>query len=125
VPEVPKSGKDTLMIQGEGWLDVQRTRDLWFNVFHGPTSLANRPREWVDKASVGIPYLYIATAASLAEADQRSGREDEAKRLIQTANRIARVTGLQQFIAPPPPESQPAVPLGDKGGVKITDSGKK
>ena len=117
MPEVPQPGKDTLLLSGEGWIDVQRTRTLWDSVFLAPRSIVARG-QWVDKASVGIPYLYIATAVSLYEAEQRSGNPPP-QRLLATAQDIARVTGLSQLFSSaeltPPMEA----PFGDQPGQVV------
>jgi hypothetical protein len=110
LPEPPAAGRDTMLIQGEGYLDVKRSQWLWDNDFEAPASLIRRGN-WVDKASVGIPYLYIATAATLAEAEQRLGNEKEVQKLMADANGIAKATGLEGLFAPPAPQAQPAVPL--------------
>ncbi|HYW33301.1 MAG TPA: DUF2723 domain-containing protein, partial [Gemmatimonas sp.] len=51
-------GKDTIIVPGEGFVDVKRSYDLWSKVFTGTKSLAERDG-WVDNASVGIPDLYV------------------------------------------------------------------
>jgi hypothetical protein len=122
MPEAPASGRDTLLIPGEGFLDVKRTEWLWENDFEAPASLAAR-NGWVDRASVGIPYLYIATSATLAEAEQRLGKSAEADSLVADAKAIAKATGLEDLFTPPPLETQPAVPLTrESGAVPLGDS---
>jgi hypothetical protein len=122
MPEAPVSGRDTLLIPGEGFLDVKRSEWLWENDFEGPASLAAR-NGWVDRASVGIPYLYIASAATLAEAEQRLGNSAAADSLVADAKAIAKATGLEDLFTPPPLETQPAVPLtGESGAVPLGDS---
>jgi hypothetical protein len=122
-PEAPTAGRDTVLVPGDGYLDVGRTEWLWEHDFEGPKSLANR-NGWVDRASVGIPYLYIATAATLAEAEQRLGRTSEADKLVSDAKAIATATGLQDLFSPPQFETQPAVPLqGESGAVPLGESG--
>ena len=123
LPEAPTSGRDTLQIPGEGFLDVARTEWLWNEDFEAPASLAKR-NGWVDRASVGIPYLYIATAATLAEAEQRLGKASEASKLVEEAKAIAHATGLEDLFSPPPVEPQPAVPLPhESGAVPLGDTG--
>ncbi|HEY9515246.1 MAG TPA: DUF2723 domain-containing protein [Gemmatimonadaceae bacterium] len=123
LPETPVAGRDTMLVPGEGFLDVKRTQWLWDNDFEAPASLARR-KGWVDRASVGIPYLYIATAATLAEAEQRLGNTDAAAKHIEDARAVARATGLQDLFAPPQAEPQPTVPLsGESGAVPLGESG--
>jgi hypothetical protein len=60
LPAIPTADRDTVMLQGEGWFDLPRSRALWQEVFQAPKSIIERGH-WVDRASVGIPYLYIST----------------------------------------------------------------
>ncbi|HEX7937516.1 MAG TPA: hypothetical protein VF483_00915, partial [Gemmatimonadaceae bacterium] len=63
----PKESKgDTLYVQGDGWIDVGRTKALWSQVFQAPKSLVRRG-DWIDQPSIGIPYLYFATGVQIAE----------------------------------------------------------
>ncbi|MDQ3699034.1 MAG: DUF2723 domain-containing protein, partial [Gemmatimonadota bacterium] len=71
------AGQDTVMIPGDGWLDVGRTWALWNDTFLGTKSL-QRLDDWVDRPSVNIPYTYVATGALLAEGLGRSGRPAQA-----------------------------------------------
>ena len=62
-----QSTPDTLLIEGDGWMDVPRTTALWTDVFDAHDALVRRG-DWIDQPSIGIPYLYIATGAELADA---------------------------------------------------------
>jgi hypothetical protein len=61
------STPDTMLVQGDGWMDVKRTTALWTDVFKAPDALIRRG-DWIDQPSIGIPYLYVATGAELADA---------------------------------------------------------
>jgi hypothetical protein len=123
LPAPPVAGKDTVLIPGEGYIDVARSRWLWEHDFEAPTSIVRRG-SWVDKASVGIPYLYIATAATLAEATQRQGDTGAAQRFIQQASAIAKATGLEGLFTPPPLPTPPAAPReSNKLAVPLGESG--
>jgi hypothetical protein len=118
LPALPTADRDTVLLQGEGWFDLPRSRALWNEVFKGHKSIIARG-SWVDRASVGIPYLYVATAANLYEAELLAGNRPVAEQVMQTAEAIARATGLgdlfaQQQPALPPPtgDTAPALPLG-------------
>src|SRR5690606_19848409 len=67
LPEQPEPSLDTLPLPGQGWLDVQRTRALWTDVFEGRESLV-RKGGWVDRPSIGIPYLYVDIGLMLSDA---------------------------------------------------------
>jgi hypothetical protein len=98
LPAVPQPSRDTIIIPGEGWVDVPRTRALWNMVYEAPASLIERGG-WVDRASVGIPYLYISTAVILAEAEQRTGHPEASRRLMDVARALARSTGFESLFA--------------------------
>ncbi|MEJ7813381.1 MAG: DUF2723 domain-containing protein [Gemmatimonadaceae bacterium] len=90
----PVAGKDTLQVSREGWFDLATSRTLWNDVFLGAKAL-ERQGDWVDKASVGIPLLYVTTAVSLSEAEQRSGRAAASAELMRRAEAMAKAVGLQ------------------------------
>ena len=94
VAETPEMGRDTLFLPRDGWIDVPRSLALWEDVFVGHQALL-RQGKWVDNASVGIPLLYVTTAASLAQAEQERGNGQQAQRFIDAARRLAAATGMQ------------------------------
>jgi hypothetical protein len=116
LPSIPTADRDTVLLQGEGWFDLPRSRALWTDVFQAPKAIIERG-SWVDRASVGIPYLYISTAANLYEAEMMAGNRPAAEQVMVTAEAIARATGLgdlfaQQAPAPPRGDTAPVIPLG-------------
>jgi hypothetical protein len=124
LPAVPTADRDTVLLQGEGWFDLPRSRALWNDVFKAPKSIIARG-SWVDRASVGIPYLYIATGANLYEAEMLAGNREVAEGVWRTAEAIARATGLgdlfdrQVPVVPPRGDSAPtAIPLGSDTGSR-------
>jgi hypothetical protein len=94
VPVVPQAGQDTLFLPRDGWVDVPRSLALWDSVFLGHKALL-REGKWVDNASVGIPLLYMTTAATLAQAEQQRGNGEAAQRFIDRAGELARAAGVQ------------------------------
>jgi hypothetical protein len=94
VADTPEMGRDTLFLPRDGWIDVPRSLALWEDVFVGHQALL-RQGKWVDNASVGIPLLYVTTAASLAQAEQERGNGQQAQRFIDAARRLAAATGMQ------------------------------
>jgi hypothetical protein len=117
LPSIPQANRDTVLLQGEGWFDLPRSRTLWNDVFQAPKSIIARDN-WADRASVGIPYLYISTAANLYEAEMLAGNREAAEQAMVTAEAIARATGLSSLFAQQAPTAPPAgdvpapVPLG-------------
>jgi hypothetical protein len=114
---VPPAGlsKDTVFVQGDGWLDVTRTQTLWNDVFKAPDALIRRG-DWIDQPSIGIPYLYVATGIELAEAvaprDPAAARNILNKtRAVAAAMRLEpAVAGVDQLIPQllGPPSDSPA-----------------
>jgi hypothetical protein len=89
LPGPPTPGRDTIMMQGEGWVDLKRTTDLWQKVFEGPKALIARG-DWVDMPSRGIPDLYTITGIELTEALTRTGRPELAQQVMNTTQQVAR-----------------------------------
>jgi hypothetical protein len=94
----PKPAGDTLYVQGDGWFDVRRTEALWKNVFLGPQAIIKKG-DWIDRPSVGIPYLYVATGLALSEALRASGRVQEAQQVMGVAREVASAVRLNQLLA--------------------------
>jgi hypothetical protein len=95
-PGVPS--KDTLQVPGAGWIDLARTKALWDTVFVAPKSLATR-RDWVDRPSVGIPYLYVATGLMLSEVLQATGDSSGAARVMSQARQVAVSVKLNDLLS--------------------------
>ena len=91
-------GKDTLLVQGAGWVDLKRTKALWDSVFDGHKSLAAR-HDWVDRPSVGIPYLYVATGLMLSEVLQTTGDNAGSARVMAQARDVAKAVKLNDLLA--------------------------
>ena len=110
-PKAP--GRDTLYVQGDGWFDVSRTETLWKNVFLGPQAIIKKG-DWIDRPSVGIPYLYVATGMALTEALRSTGRPQEAQSVLGVARQVAAAVRLEQLLAATEQGLQvPAFPSGD------------
>jgi hypothetical protein len=97
---------DTVDVQGEGMVDVPRTVALWKD-FKAPGSLI-RKNDWVDRPSVGIPYLYVSTGVILSEALKKVGKTTDAADAMKLARSVAKATQLEEIFgsetpAPPPP----------------------
>jgi len=125
-------GRDTILIPGEGLVDVKRSYDLWTKVFTANKSLAKR-NGWVDDASVGIPDLYVISGITLAEGLAQSGRMRESNQVFEESKGIARAmrreralgldrptalpsgdSAAQQLLVPTPPVAPPAAPPGPR-----------
>jgi hypothetical protein len=110
--------KDTMFVQGDGWIDVGRTKILWNDVFQGHKALIRRG-DWIDQPSIGIPYLYIATGLELADALAQSDPAAAQKvmdttRLVANAMRMGGALGSAEQMLP-----QVTVPSGDSPRAKV------
>jgi hypothetical protein len=81
---------------------------LWRTVSKGPQSILNTA-DWIDRPSVGIPYLYVATGMELAEAFKTRGNDAAAASVFDLSKRIATAVRLQDLIRPA--EAEFAQPL--------------
>ncbi len=103
LPDSITGGPGLVQVQGEGWVDVTRMKSLAAE-FRAPEALV-RKNKWVDRASVGIPYLYVSTNYVLAEALSAQGDRTGSEKAIGEAMKVARATGLGDLFsgAVPPP----------------------
>ena len=112
-------GRDTMLVPGEGFVDVARSTALWNDVFRGKDAFVSKDG-WVDKPSVGIPALYVNTGFMLYDILQNSGDAAGAQKALDDAKRIAQGARIAEFFnfaaAEPSPleipgDVRPAVPM--------------
>jgi hypothetical protein len=117
VPPV-QSTRDTVLVNGDGWIDVARTRALWDSVFTGHKSTIAEGR-WIDRPSASMPLLYVFTGAELSEALRADGDVNDARSVLATSRAVAQTAGfpdIARSLAEPPP----SVPIvGDSSGVTL------
>ncbi len=89
--------RDTVLVEGDGWLDVARTRALWNDVFVGPRAIVSEGR-WVDRPSVSMPALYLFGGVELAEALRATGDARGADSILATTRDVARATRLDDVV---------------------------
>jgi hypothetical protein len=63
-----------------GFIDIQRTRDLLWNVYRWSSASDRRPRGWVDKPSASILQLYAVVYGGSSTTLRDAGFEEEAVR---------------------------------------------
>jgi hypothetical protein len=103
-----KASRDTVFVaEQQEWLDIPRSKALWDSVFLGPKALIKRG-DWIDQPSVGIPYLYIATGATLAQILNDRGDVAEAAKVFNTTRDVAKAVRIQTSTELPPPMVAPA-----------------
>ncbi|HEX6627945.1 MAG TPA: DUF2723 domain-containing protein [Gemmatimonadaceae bacterium] len=74
-------------------LDVQRTKELWDNVYKAPEALI-KEGDWIDRASFGIPYTYAFTGAILSEAIRNQGDAKTADAIMTRVRAIAKAARI-------------------------------
>ncbi len=93
MPRVLTPSPDTLPLPGSGYFDLVRSLALWRG-YEAPASIIRRG-DWIDRPSVGIPYVYLITASELAEAlgARDTAGSDRLKREAMEIAAAARVLG--------------------------------
>jgi hypothetical protein len=121
-PTAAAALKDTMYVQGDGWIDIPRTRTLWTDVFQGPQSIV-RKSGWPDRPSVGIPYLYVATGLSLSESLRAQGQTALAQQVYDRAKQVANAVRLGDIFASmeasQPPQLIPGAPGDSRAGQEV------
>jgi hypothetical protein len=113
----PASTKDTVRVEGDGWLDVTRTKTLWDNVFTGHKSTIAEGR-WIDRPSSSMPLLYVFTGAELYDALRERGDVRDAMAVLQTSKQVAQAAGQETFVAALD-RMAPSPSVGDSAGVTL------
>ncbi|MEP6494649.1 MAG: DUF2723 domain-containing protein [bacterium] len=109
--------RDTVFVQGDGWLDVSRTTALWNDVFVGPASVVSEG-QWIDRPSASMPALYVFAGAELSDALESTGKAAAAAKVLATTKAVARATGLGGLIRDFE-STMPAPVSGDSAGVSL------
>ncbi len=78
------------------YVDVDRTRALWNDVYRAPEALIAEG-DWIDRPSFGIAYTYAFTGAILAEALSRQGDEKGATTIMDRVKRIVKAARIEGF----------------------------
>ena len=78
------------------FLDVDRTRTLWNDVYRAPEALI-KEGDWIDRPSFGIAYTYAFTGAILAEALARRGDEQAATSIMDRVKKIVKAARIEGF----------------------------
>ena len=111
------STPNVLPTAGGVHLDVTRTRVLW-NQFGAPAAIVRRG-DWVDRPSVGIPFVYVTTALLLADAVMTQGDTVAAEKLRRTAVNLAEATRLLDLLMPQSEGQPAAAPASDLPRAKV------
>ena len=115
----PATGsRDTVFVQGDGWLDVARTKALWDSVFSGYASVIEEGR-WIDRPSASMPALYIFAGAELADALRAQGDATDANRIFATTRRVATSVRLDDLARALETAATASPAAGDSTGVTL------
>lgn len=109
-------------VPGEGWVDIDKSKSLW-DEYKGPDALIKK-NKWIDRPSIGIPFLYLSSGMSLMDAFMVKGDTADATKTLARIKTVAKAVGLdnmfeQQTIPAPPP-----IPLGDTAVTKKAPVGR-
>jgi len=78
------------------FIDLDRSKALWDTVYHAPDALI-KDGDWIDRASIGIPYTYAFTGAVLAEGMSRKGDAAAANTIMARVKRIVKAARIEGF----------------------------
>jgi len=88
--------KDTVFVQGDGWLDVARTKTLWNDVFKGHQAVI-REGQWIDQPSASMPLLYVFGGVELSDALRATGDDRTAASVLSTTRQVAHIAGYDSL----------------------------
>jgi hypothetical protein len=77
-------------------VDFERSKALWNDVYHAPEALV-KEGDWIDRASVGIPYTYAFTGAVLSEAMRARGDTKGADTVMNRVRNIVKAARILGF----------------------------
>ena len=97
--------RDTVSVQGLGYVDVSRTSALW-RAYRAPAAIIRRG-DWVDRPSAGIPALYTSTALVLAQAFEQQGRSNDARAVREAGLDVAEAAHITEWFVGAEPSSTP------------------
>ena len=87
-------------------------------LFGGPKAVIDEG-QWVDRASVSMPALYIFMGAELADALRATGRSAAANDVFATTKQVAIATSLTPLIQGLEQQLATPVSTGDSSGVTL------
>jgi hypothetical protein len=111
--------RDTVLVQGDGWLDVARTKKLWNEVFTGHTS-AIAEGHWIDHPSASMPLLYVFAGSELGDVLRARGEMAEAQQVLRKAQKVADAAGYPQLVSMLAQQLATPVTTGDSSGITLS-----
>ncbi|MCC7194757.1 MAG: DUF2723 domain-containing protein [Gemmatimonadaceae bacterium] len=124
MPDSVKAGGDIVDVPGDGFLDLRRTQALW-DGFKAPDALVFKG-DWVDRPSVGIPYLYVNLGYILSSVERAHGQKAEAAATLRRAAAVARAAHLESAgLMEGAGDEPPFLPGGDTAANAVEVPAKK
>jgi hypothetical protein len=77
-------------------VDFERSKALWNDVYRAPETLV-KEGDWIDRASIGIPYTYAFTGAVLSEAMRARGDTKGADTVMNRVRSIVKAARIIGF----------------------------
>jgi hypothetical protein len=115
--------RDTVLIQGDGWLDVARTKALWNDVFTGHTSTIAEGR-WIDRPSANMSLLYVFAGSELADALHGQGDVSGAQAVLRKSQQVATAAGYPQLVSALAQQLAAPANTGDSSGITLKNQPK-
>ncbi len=78
------------------FVDVDRTKALWNDVYRAPEALI-KEGDWIDRASFGIAYTYGFTGAILSEALKARGDTAAADKVMNRVKQVVKAARIEGF----------------------------
>ena len=78
---------------GAMFVDVERMRTLWKTVYRAPDSL-KKEGDWIDRASLTIPYTYAYVGSVLSQALARRGENSDARAVMDDVREIVKTARI-------------------------------
>ena len=117
--------RDTLLVPGEGLVDVKRTRRSGTACSRAESLIAKRD-DWVDRALGRHSGLYVSTGFMLSEGLQMIGDTAAASRVIAESRKVALAVRLDDLLAqlteqrqPPPAQNPLLTPTDSPKGTPL------
>ncbi|HYV99177.1 MAG TPA: DUF2723 domain-containing protein [Gemmatimonadaceae bacterium] len=116
--EPVKESNDIKRIEGElGWVDVTTTKALWDD-FVGPPALIKK-NKWIDKPSIGIPFLYVTAGLSLSEGLLMRGDSLGAEKVMGRVKGISSAVRMSDVVQGALPQLSTPIPIDSPQKVSV------
>ena len=67
MPQQVERTDDIVQVNALAWIDIQRTKELLFDVYHAETAARERPFGWPDRPSESLLTLYAIVYGAFAQ----------------------------------------------------------